>query len=282
MRKVFIQANKKQAFGAKIAKFAIERNLKNDQTVKIEIMLIEDTPAFQNFVGKEYFFNKELGLKRTYTFNDLQSFTLTRFMPPELAGFEGKAVVIDPDVFALVDISDLFDTDMRGHAVLAPRKKKAWDTSTMLLDCKKLTHWKIENIIGDIITGKRDYHTWISLKEEESVGELSRRWDDLDLLTPETKMLHMTGRLTQPWKTGLPIDFTRNKMPKFFGIIPREPIHKLLGKYPTRYQPHPDKNIDTFFFGLLKDALHAGAVTRAEIEREIMAGNVRKDIFEFI
>ncbi|MCI0542514.1 hypothetical protein L0Y69_02025 [bacterium] len=282
MRKVFIQANKKQAFGAKIAQFAIERNLKKDTSIQIEIMVVEEIPAFQNFVGKEYFFNKKLGLKRTYTFDDLQAFTLTRFMPPELMGFSGKVVVIDPDVFALVDITDLFELDMGNHAILAPRKKDAWDTSTMLLDCEKLDAWKIDNIIGDIVSGRRDYNTWITIREEKNVGELSRRFDDLDLLTPETKMLHTTGRLTQPWKTGLPIDFTRNKMPKLFGIIPREPIHKLLGKYPTHYQPHPDKNIEKFFFDLLKEALHAGAVKREQIEQEIAAGNVRKDIFKFI
>ena len=90
-------------------------------------------------------------------------------------------------------------------------------------------------------------------------------------------MLHTTNRLTQPWKTGLPIDFVINPMPKYFGIIPREPIHKLLGKYPTHYKPHPNKKIETFFFTLLKEAVTAGAVSKDEILESINSDNIRKD-----
>lgn len=117
-------------------------------------------------------------------------------------------------------------------------------------------------------------------RERGNVKDLPRVWNSLDVLTDETKMLHTTGRLTQPWKTGLPIDFTRNPMPKILGVIPREPIHRLLGKYHSTYQPHPDRKIDAFFIALLKDALAAGAVSRAEVESEIRAKHVRPDLLE--
>ena len=38
---------------------------------------------------------------------DLQSFTPLRFMPPQLMGYEGRAIVIDPDVFAVGDVYEL-------------------------------------------------------------------------------------------------------------------------------------------------------------------------------
>lgn len=276
----FIQTNNKQLFGAKVAKFALERHSGGPHSIAVEILNSDDIPVFKNFEGTEYRFKgNEM---RTYRREDLQSFTLTRFMPPEHMRFEGRALVIDPDIFALADVRELLDRDMGGNAVRACRKKDAWDTSVMLLDCARLTHWKIEDMLERLSKKEADYDTLMTLKEEASVGELKRVWNHLDTLTPETKMLHTTGRLTQPWKTGLPIDFTRNRMPKIFGIIPREPVHKLLGKYPSTYQPHPDKNIEKFFFDLVRDALQAGAISKKEIESEIRSGNIRKDFLSLL
>ena len=69
-------------------------------------------------------------------------------------------------------------------------------------------------------------------------------------------------------------------MPKIFGIMPREPIQKILGKYPMHYLSHPNKEIETFFFALLKDALREGVLTEDAVKKEVEAGHVRKDIFE--
>jgi len=276
-RKVFIQSNNKQGLGAYLAKYAIERFFKGADKIPVEIIHVDELDVFKKFAHKEYLFNKTE--KRIYNPDDLQSFTLTRFMPAERMDFSGKAVVIDPDIFALTNIAELFEKNMEGHSILACGKKSAWDSSVMLLDCKKLAHWKISEILDQLTQQKNDYTTIMSLLNED-VGELSRDWNDLDKLTPATKMLHTTQRLTQPWKTGLPIDFTRNKMPKLFGIIPREPIHKLLGRYPTHYQKHPDQSIEDFFFTLTKDALKDGAVTTDDIQKEIDSGHVRPDLLD--
>jgi len=71
-------------------------------------------------------------------------------------------------------------------------------------------------------------------------------------------------------------------MPKILGFIPREPIHKLLGKYPTHYLPHPDKKVENFFFTLCRDALSAGAITETDAQQEIDASRLRKDFFKKI
>ncbi len=279
-RKVFIHTNNKQLLGAILAKYAIEKTA--SRPVAIEIINVDELEIFKKFAGKKYL---RAGKIRTYDLADLQSFTLTRFMPPELMGFSGKAVVIDPDIFALVDINELFNMDMRGKAIACCRKNEWWDTSVMLLDCEKLKHWKIKDILGQFADKKLDYADLFALKKEAAesmIIEIPRIWNSLDELTQETKMLHTTNRLTQPWKTGLPIDFIINKMPKLFGFIPREPIHKFLGKYPTHYQPHPDKTIERFFFGLLRDTVKNGVITRAFVEKEISQGYIRTDALQFL
>lgn len=275
MRKVFIQANDKQLLGAKLAKFAIERRSKD---VPVEILNVDAEPVFKAFSGKTYL---RQGRELTYDPLDLQSFTLSRFLPPERMGYQGMAVVIDPDIFAIRDLNELFASGTDGKSVAACRKKDAWDSSVMLLDCAKLRDWKVGEWLERMAKKEMDYDDIMTLRLiRDDVKELSRVWNSLDVLSDETKMLHTTGRLTQPWKTGLPIDFTRNPLPKLLGFIPREPIHRLLGKYPSTYQPHPDKKIIDFFFALLKEALAAGAVSRAEIEDEIRRKHVRPDLLE--
>jgi hypothetical protein len=268
----FIQSNTKQILGAKLAKYALEhRGGLTARGIPVTIMEVEKIPAFQAFEGKPY----RKGYAPFSLTGDLQSFTMTRFMPPEFMGFEGRALVIDPDIFALSDISALIDIDL-GTAVIAACKKNPWDTSVMVLDCAKLSHWKISNMLDAIATGTRTYEDIAQLRDEKTgIKEIPRIWNNLDTLTPGTKMLHTTMRLTQPWKTGLPIDFTWNPVPKLFGIIPRFWV-----THPTHYQPHPDKNIEKFFFDLVREALAAGAVTQKEIEDEVKAGNLRKDFIE--
>ncbi len=271
----FIQSNTQQIIGAKIAKYALEtRGGLKKRGIPVTIMKVEEIPVFQNFIGKPY--RKEN--YDVYNFKDLQSFTLTRFMPPELMGYEGRALVIDPDIYALSAVTELFDTDMHGAAITACRKNP-WDTSVMVLENARLQHWKIAEMLEDIGAQKRTYEDIAQLRSEAegSVRELSRIWNNLDTLTPETKMIHTTNRLTQPWKTGLPIDFTLNPMPKILGIIPREPIHKLLGKYPTHYQKHPNPEIEKLFFALLKETLEGGGVTESEIDEAIARKDVRPD-----
>ncbi len=281
-KKIFIQTNDKQLFGAKLAKYAIEKNLKKG-SIPVEILNVNNIKAFKDFNGTPF---TQHGETRIFDLNDLQSFIYSRFMPPEQMGYEGRSIVIDPDIFALTDLNDLFDMDYSGKAILCCKKGdenvKIWDSSLMVLDNAKLKHWKISQILSDLRDRKTDHRTLLRLIKETSVGELPDIWNDLDELTPETRLLHTTERLTQPWKTGLPIDFTRNKMPKLFGFIPREWIHKITGKYPSKYQRHPDKKIEEFFFNLAGEALLAGVVSVSEIQDEMDKNHVRKDMLKIL
>lgn len=276
-RKVFIQANKSQLLGARLSKYSIERI---SPGTPVEILQVEDIPTFQNFEGETYVQGSE---ERTYSLADEQSFTLSRFLPPELMDYRGRAVVIDPDVFAVQDIRPLFDTDMHGAPIACCKRNGAgfWDTSVMLLENSKLD-WKIDDILARLNREEMNYNFAMRKLFDLPVTELPRIWNQLDTITDETRMIHYTRQRTQPWKTGLPYTVTPRKLGKVFGLIPREWLPSGKNKYPVVYQPHPDERARTFFFSLVRDALKDGAVEKQIIEEEIARGYIRPDLLEHI
>ncbi len=179
----------------------------------VRIIDTSDFPAFERYEGRSYL---REGKQAVWRNDDLQSFTPLRFAVPELMGYAGRAVLTDPDIFALADINLLLERDMGGAAILArqmpadSRRPLHYASSVMLLDCARLGHWHWEQDFDKTFRGERDYRDWMWLLLEPpgSVAPLEPEWNDFDRLTPETRLLHNTHRRTQPWKTGLPSDFT--------------------------------------------------------------------------
>jgi hypothetical protein len=209
-------------------------------------------------------------------------------------GYRGRAVVTDPDIFAVGDIWELLSRDMGGKAILSrmrsgPKKLSGcWASSVMLLDCARLTHWRCEAQFEELFELRRDYMDWISLKleDQDTIGLLEDKWNDFDRLTADTKLLHNTKRITQPWKTGLPIDFT---FAETFPLFP--PVgwvmRRVQGLFenntlPLRYKRHPDPNQERFFFGLLRECLEAGIVSEAMLKAEMAQDHVRRDALEML
>jgi hypothetical protein len=289
---VFIHTNHKQIVGALVAEHALRRNSRHNDRFEVRIIQVKDYPLLREHEGRLYLRD---GMKRPWLNDDLQSFTPLRFMPPELMGYRGRAVVIDPDIFAVGDVWELLSRDMQGRAILCrPRggskrgPGKCLASSVMLLDCEKLAHWNFATHFGEMFTFERDYMSWICLKTEprETIGLFEDEWNDFDRLTPCTKMLHTTKRRTQPWKTGLPIDHRpREKYPLFPPLrwLMRA-RRRLLGEYALlgRYKPHPDPNQERFFFGLLKECLEQGKVSEAMIRDEMRHNHVRHDALEVL
>lgn len=284
---VFIQTNKKQLVGALVAAYSLKRNSTKPDAFDVRIMHQEDYDFFPKKEGKVYLRD---GLKRVWYNDDLQSFTPLRFMPPELMGYQGRAVVIDPDVFAQGDVWELLSRDMGGKAILCRRRgaRKLHATSVMLLDCAKLKHWHVETQFNEMFELKRDYIEWTSLviEPQDTIGLLENEWNDFDRLTPETKMVHNTKRKTQPWKTGLKVDFNPVDRVYFFPpwawiMIARR---KLFGDYGLlgHYNPHPDPNQERFFFGLLRECLDQGVVTEAQIRDEMRHNHIRHDALDLL
>lgn len=276
---VFIHTNGKQIAGAIASAHSLKRNSKNPDAFDVKIIRQEDFPFFKEFEGKQFL---RAGGWRTWKNDDLQSFTPTRFMPPELMGYQGRAVVIDPDVFAVGDVNELLTRDMGGKAIMAKRRSghNGRDdyiaSSVMLLDCAKLKHWNVKKQFEEMFAGKLDYENWIILANEprENIGYLESYWNDFDRLAPDTKLIHNTKRRTQPWKTGLPIDFT-NRVPLIGRFLPENGI-KLWGKY----KKHPDPRQEALFFALLKECLDNGSISEQQIRDEMQANHVRHDALE--
>ena len=277
---IFIQTNNSQLLAAKVAKFAIQsRGCASRHGIPVTLMNVEENESFRAFSGAEY----RLGSSRLrYDVAGIQSFTLSRFMAPELMGYSGRALVIDPDILALEDVRPLFTLDLQDNPIAACRRHDGWESSVMLLDCAKLSHWRIADILKDLRTLRSDYYELITLKAEQGVLELPSVWNSRDQIVPEIKMLHMTQVLTQPWKTGLPVEFGAREVAKIFQPIPWKPIRRLLSKRVTHYRPHPLPEIERIFMTLLKDAVDAGEVTEADIADSIRSGFVRADLRERI
>jgi hypothetical protein len=288
---VFIHTNDRQMVGALVAGHALKRNSAQADRFDVRIISTADHPFLQAKEGQPFLRD---GVERLWRNDDLQSFTPLRFLPPELMGYQGRAVVIDPDIFAVGDIMELLERDMGGKAIhcrLRSGPKKllgCYASSVMLLDCAKLAHWRCEEQFNEMFDLTRDYVDWISLKlePEGSIALFENEWNDFDKLTARTKLLHNTRRLTQPWKTGLPIDWTpADTFPLFppigWAMRWRRRVfgdHALLG----RYRRHPDRQQEHLFFGLLRECLDRGTVSEEMIRAEMHRNHVRHDALEVL
>lgn len=277
---VVIHTNPKQIVGALVARHALQRHSKAPGRFDTRILNTADVPAFSRFEGRRYL---REGKQAVWHNDDLQSFTPLRFAVPELMGYQGRAVLIDPDIFALGDINDLLDRDMGQAAVMArqmaagSRRPLHYASSVMLMDCARLRHWQWEAYFEKTFQGQADYRDWMWLLLEPpgSVGALEPEWNDFDKLTDRTKLLHNTHRRTQPWKTGLASDFTPRgtTLGSKAGIW----LRKLAGTGSGHYRRHPDPAQEQLFFRLLGECLDSGAVQASLLHDEIKRGHVRPD-----
>ena len=274
---VFIQANARQMLGAKISALSYKKASRRPDSFNVRIIDAAEYPRLMQS-GQSIL---RAGHVRAWDPDDLQSFTPLRFAPPKMMGWSGKAVVTDPDCFGVGDIADLLDRDMGGKAVMAvprPGHNKRNDyvaTSVMLLDTAKLKHWDIDRDLDDLFAHKFDYIDWIELKREDpaTIGFLEPEWNDFDKLTPNTKILHTTKRRTQPWKAGLPIDYTLRE---------RGPFDFLRRFKRKTYDRHPDPNQEALVYSLLADLVDRGDVTKAQLVEEMAANHVRHDSLDLI
>jgi len=284
--RVFIQTNHRQMLGAIVSGYSLKRNSSHANAFDVELMEVAKQPFLLEREGELYLRD---GDKRKWLNDDLQSFTPLRFMPPELMGYEGRALVIDPDVFAAGDVWDLLARDMDGHAILCRAKtgtkgrRGAFASSVMLLDCARLSHWKVAENFAEMFAFTRDYMDWVGLKLEDrgTIGPLEPCWNDFDHLDRDTRLLHNTKRKTQPWKTGLPVDY---RPADTFQLFPprhwlRRARRALFGDYrfAGTYKPHPDPAQEAFFFALLKECLERNLVTEAQLKEEMAHNHVRHD-----
>jgi len=290
---VFIHTNDKQLLGARVAAYALRKSSRHGDEFDVRIINSTDFPVLDRYDGRPYLREGERFVWRA---GNLQSFTPLRFLPPQLMGYRGRAVVIDPDVFAVGDVHALLTREMDGKAILCRRMEKngqvgrGYASSVMLLDCDLLGHWKWEQMIQEVFDLRRDYWLWITLQlePEGSVGDLEAEWNHFDTLNQETQFLHNTERLTQPWKTGLEVDW-RGERPKSWRFVPETVIRgvrSVLGRGgSTRveyHRSHPDPSQERFFFALLSECLDEGWITEGFLRSEIEKRHLRPDAMEML
>jgi hypothetical protein len=270
----FIQANNKQMIGALVAKASIERNSK----CTVEVLNIDRTDY-----GLDNLKYLKSNVWHTFQAKDLQSFTLIRFFPPTLMEFCGIAIVTDPDIFSIKDLTPLIElAGTLDFDILACKKNGKFDSSLMVLNCETLTELEWPILLERLRSGDLDYLDLITLNFPHlRIVELDRKFNNLDQISEDTVSFHTTNRLTQPWKTGLKIDFTRDTSKFKFGI----PLHWLLrikGEWPSRYQVHPNQVVEGTFFELSQLALTEGKISKSQVEEAISNGWVRSDFWDKI
>lgn len=288
---VFIHTNERQWLGALVAEYSFRRNSTHADKFDVKFIHTRDYAFLKDREGQSFLRG---GTQRVWHMEDLQSFTPLRFMPPKLMNWQGRAVVTDPDVFAVGDVYELLQMDMKGAAVMGRHRSDKDDkraqvaTSVMLLDCARLRHWDVEKEFGELFLAKKDYKDWMVLGYEDpaNIGYLPDCWNDFDHLDANTRLLHNTKRRTQPWKTGLPVDYTPADKFKDKPLLAsfNRLRAKVFGEYGMlgRYREHPDRRQEQFFFGLLKECLEAGHVSEALVREEIRRNHVRHDAFEVL
>jgi hypothetical protein len=286
---IFIHTNEKQIVGALVSKYSFQRFASDETAFEVRLIHTKDHPFLAACEGRRYLRG---GLMREWVNDDLQSFTVLRFMPPELMDYEGRSIVVDPDVFCVSDVAPLITREMDDKAILA-RKRGAnsandFASSVMLLDNTKLKHWTVEKNFEEMFALKRDYSDWINLKLEppESIGILEDFWNDFDRLTPETRLIHNTHRRTQPWKTGLKVDFRPAE--RAGSLKPSNLFHRarraLFGEYGGlgHYHRHPDSNQERLFFALLRECVEKGIVTENMLGEQMRLNHLRHDTLEML
>jgi hypothetical protein len=286
---VFIHTNEKQMIGALVSAHSMKRNSKRpSSSFDVKIIRTEDYQFYADRHKQKYL--REGGMVE-WNADDLQSFTTTRFMPPKLMNYTGRAVVVDPDVFAVGDVAELLERDMEGRAVMAKFRSghKGYTdyiaTSVMLLDNAKLRHWDVQSQFESMFRGETDYEIWMRLGYEDTktVGRLEDQWNDFDNLDANTKMIHNTKRRTQPWKTGLPVDFTNRR--GFFGLLPANWTPKSWisrTKLPGSYWRHPDRRQEQYFFALLKECLDNKSISESLVKEHMLKKHVRLDALDIV
>ncbi len=275
MEKVFICTNETQLIGAQISKYSFEKYSNKN----VEIIQEENFKDYSQIYGKKYL---RKGVLTEFFKEDLQSWTLLRFSPPEIMKYEGKALVVDPDVFLNKSSIDNLFSAVDGYSVACKRSNGKWASSVMVLNNKKLKDWKVSNIICSLINRKIDYRDLMNLEYQKSIVEFDDSWNKFDSME-NAKILHTTNRITQPWRKGLRTKMVIDKMKPYMGFIPRDLIHFILCRPNKKYhREHPNNDVNKFFFKLMNYAINDGFIKESDVNYAIKMKNIRKDIWKVL
>jgi hypothetical protein len=283
---VVIHTNDQQMIAALVSAHSLKSRSRSPDRFDVRLLRLEETAFLYKRDGGRFMWWE--GVEPSdWRRRNLQSFQPLRRMVPALLNFRGRALVIDPDVFAVGDVHELLSKDMNGKAILC-RPKSEWRdgrqlhlSAVMLLDCSQLTHWDWERDIEDLFAFKLKLGPYLSLLDEapERIGHLEEEWNHCDTLTDATKLLHNTRISTQPWKTGLAADYHEYAPPALASRAGLKRLARRILRRPPApiYQPHPDPRQEQHFFTLLKECLEHGSITPRMLRKAMWRNYLRKD-----
>jgi len=130
---VVIHTNNQQMVAALVSAHSLKSRSKSPALFDVRFLRLEKTPHLYRR-NKQKFIWWDGDAPSVWRKRDLQSFAPLRRMVPALLGFTGRALVVDPDVFAIGDVFELLSRDMNGKAVLC-RQKSEWHRSSPLFFC---------------------------------------------------------------------------------------------------------------------------------------------------
>jgi len=274
---VYVHAPSRRHLGARLTAFALQARSASASQFEVRYLALDECPELLAYEGRSFRW-MNTGRDIRWSRRAGQAFILLRRRVPELMGFEGRALLMDPDILAVGDVWELLSRDLQGCALACrPRidGRAGWSSAVMLMDCARLRHWRWAAELQELFEGRRELGSWQGLTDEPAhrVQPLEPWWNELDTLTPQTRLLHFTNRRQHPWMTGLPFgdDFDTE-------VASRGWLGRLLWRGP-RYQPSPHEAV---FVSVLQHAVQAGALTRAELNAMARAGEVRSDILPLL
>jgi len=199
--KVLIQCNKFQALAAKVSRYSFIKNGFRD----VEIIYVEDCDILKRNFEKKYIRNGKI---TKYHANDLQSFTLLRFIPPLLFK-KGYCMIVDPDIFVVANPLKAIREEIKYEADLFCTKIDNKFRSEIMICNLNKNLWDFEKIVEDLFKLKIDYVDLINLNFAKNlkIKKLDKKFNEHDHIKQDTIFLHTSNRQTQPWKEGLKINF---------------------------------------------------------------------------
>lgn len=224
---IFIGTDEYQMIGAKVLAHSITS--RTSAPVKIHYLSDYAAPSPQN------------PALRSKT-----GFSFTRFMIPQICGYEGRAIYLDADMLVFTDIAELWNWPMPDgvsllYAEQPPERGRRPQYSVFLVDCAK-ARWDAKELMQKLDTGVYDYHSLVyefsHMSADEKAMILPFRWNALEYYdSGETSLIHFTDMNRQPWV---------------------EPTN-------------PNRDV---FYAAVNAALDAGAVTLADINQAIDKGYI--------
>lgn len=247
--KVFIGSGEASLIERKVLIYSLRKNSQRE----IDIYVFNGTHNSVELNDEEPFL-APMSLRVKY--RNTTEFSYYRFLIPEICNHQGKAIWLDSDMIALHDIGELFDTPMNECDLLANKvtypdissSREPRCPAVVVFNCEKVK-FNLESLFDEVdknLYSDRDFmHFTTNFRAVHpyKIGEFEQNWNVRDYWDKNTKLIHYTNLITQPWK----------------------------------YPNHPYGEL---WFQYFYEAIAAGYITQRDIDLSMVRSYVRLDLLK--